>query len=676
MLLKKNKFIIFLTNNNQKIKIFLLFFIILNTILIHIWAIDKSSNGREIIWEPDDQYHELVKAKNLDSCKNNCLAVNNLSTYNKDSLNSDQKKLLEILLHHTAIEYHYIKSKILIFLNNIVKDWELTQILLSKIVTTLLIISFAVFILVHFNLNICLISSIIILPYATIKWGFHFSNSSAHLSSVFGIFSLIYLYKIKFNNYLISLIFSCMSIFTHPIGIFMMIFNSTFIFVKNRFIIDKNLIKYLFIGILILTLYFYLDLNYINESITFLNIYNEGFNLFDLFIKNLKFNLYFLYDVSNLLNFVILIAALFLLRSDYKTLIQKYSSLLPLILSLLIIIIISFFHHAPQASILMRMQIILTLSILSIYSILIYEFFIKVKNYKYKSIYLFILLIIFSGQSYYNFNNLFSQIKSNQETLNLNFNTNSIKKLIKVSGDNTFIIFKRNNSDLSVFKSIYYKFLIEGFNKKNVFISELLNDNEKKKISRENFYLILPSPIINNNIIFKEKRPNCYQIHLIQKCIKRGWYGFNRANMSDLLIRNNDIVKIKSQKKINKLLININTYGNDISLQDTISKKEIIVNTDNNFEWIELNNSNLNISKIKFKLQNNQFTKIKGIKVSKYSKYSWPWYEKIGLNHINKKISRNFNFDIKKMVGSFYCNNYNIIDDKSSFVLVELKCKK
>ena len=150
MLLKKNKFIISLTNNDHKIKIFFLFFIILNTILIHIWAIDKSSNGREIIWEPDDQYHELVKAKNLDSCKNNCLAVNNLSTYNKDSLNSDQKRLLEILLHHTAIEYHYIKSKILIFLNNIVKDWELTQILLSKIVTTLLIISFAVFILVHF----------------------------------------------------------------------------------------------------------------------------------------------------------------------------------------------------------------------------------------------------------------------------------------------------------------------------------------------------------------------------------------------------------------------------------------------------------------------------------------------------------------------------------------------
>ena len=161
-ILIKNKSSISLKSNDQTIKIFFLFFIILSTISIHIWAIDKSSSGREIIWEPDDQYHELVKAKNLDSCKNNCLAVNNLSTYNKD------------------------------FLNDIVKDWELTQIILSKIVTTLLIISFAVFVLVHFNLNICLISSIIILPYATIKWGFHFSNSSAHLSSVFGIFSLIF----------------------------------------------------------------------------------------------------------------------------------------------------------------------------------------------------------------------------------------------------------------------------------------------------------------------------------------------------------------------------------------------------------------------------------------------------------------------------------------------------
>ena len=214
-----------------------------------MWAINESSNGREIIWEPDDQYHELVKAKNLDTCKNNCLAINNLAKYDNSSYDIEQNNLLEIFLHHTAIEYHYIKSNILIILNDIFKDWEFTQILLSQIVSALLVISFSIFVLLHFNLNICIIASIIILPYVTIIWGFHFSNNSSHLSCLFGIISLIFLYKLKYKYYLASLFFLGISIFTHPVGIFMMIFNFTFIFIKNKFKFKKNSIKYFFLSL-------------------------------------------------------------------------------------------------------------------------------------------------------------------------------------------------------------------------------------------------------------------------------------------------------------------------------------------------------------------------------------------------------------------------------------------
>ena len=72
-------------NNHKKIKFFFLFFIIFSTIFIHLWAIDKSIEGREVIWEPDDNYHEILKAKNLDSCYKNCEAINNLSKYNVES---------------------------------------------------------------------------------------------------------------------------------------------------------------------------------------------------------------------------------------------------------------------------------------------------------------------------------------------------------------------------------------------------------------------------------------------------------------------------------------------------------------------------------------------------------------------------------------------------------------
>ena len=93
MLLKENKYSITLKDNKKKFKFFFLLFIILSTILIHIWAIYKSSDGREVIWEPDDSYHEIIKAKNLDSCESSCLAVNNLSTYKKNSLNFEQENL-------------------------------------------------------------------------------------------------------------------------------------------------------------------------------------------------------------------------------------------------------------------------------------------------------------------------------------------------------------------------------------------------------------------------------------------------------------------------------------------------------------------------------------------------------------------------------------------------------
>ena len=235
------------------------------------------------------------------------------------------------------------------------------------------------------------------------------------------------------------------------------------------------------------------------------------------------------------------------------------------------------------------MQLILTLSILSVYSVVIYESFIKIKNSKYKNAYLCFFLIIFSAQSYYNFNNFFLQIKSNQETLNLSFNDDSIKKLNNIVDDETYIIFNKNNSDLSVFKSIYYKFLVEGFNNKNVLIGNLINENIKDKILNENFYLILPSPIINNNLNYKEKKPNCNDIKSIQNCIQRGLYGLSRANMSDLIFRDNDIIQIKSEKKIDKLLININTYDSNLILNNNDEKNDILINSNNKFEWVEIN---------------------------------------------------------------------------------------
>ena len=94
-------------------------------------------------------------------------------------------------LHHTAVEYHYLKSKILQISNKYFDDWEKTHLFTTKIATSILVISFIILITTLFNINIGLISSIIIIPYVTIGYGFHFTNGAHDLAQIFGIFSIV-----------------------------------------------------------------------------------------------------------------------------------------------------------------------------------------------------------------------------------------------------------------------------------------------------------------------------------------------------------------------------------------------------------------------------------------------------------------------------------------------------
>ena len=38
------------------------------SIFLHL-AIENSGKNRNVIWEPDDNYHQLIKAKNLETCR-------------------------------------------------------------------------------------------------------------------------------------------------------------------------------------------------------------------------------------------------------------------------------------------------------------------------------------------------------------------------------------------------------------------------------------------------------------------------------------------------------------------------------------------------------------------------------------------------------------------------------
>lgn len=281
---------------------------------------------------------------------------------------------------------------------------------------------------------------------------------------------------------------------------------------------------------------------------------------------------------------------------------------------------------------------------------------------------------MFMLHSVYNFNNLNLKIKSNQETLNLDFNTKEILKINERIDNSKPIIFKKNNSDESTFKSIYYKFLLEGFNEKNVYLDELFSSKNKSKFSNKNFLLIIPSPIIYNNLLFKEKRPNCFKLTTFLQCIERGWYGISRTRMSDLLIRNNDYLEIKSDHFINKLYLSLNTYGNNVILKGA-EGKTINLKTHNQSKWFELNSTDLNLSKIEFNLSKDNFIKLNGIRTGEIN-YNWPWTEDIEISHDDNKLSRKYKFNIKKMIGSYFCEDFDIINDKRSFIIIDMKCQK
>lgn len=660
------------------LKIFLIIFLTIITVLIHWHAIDKSNKGRNIIWEPDDNYHQLIKAKNLDSCYKNCLGINNLLIYDFSNFSNLQKYQHDIFLHHSAVEYHYINSKILQISNKYFNDWEKTQLFVTKIFTAILIMSFVIFITVLFNLNIGLISSIIIIPYITIKYGFHFSHGADELASIFAIFSIVLLRNQKIINYTSSLILSSLAIFSHPVGIVMMLFNYIFLIFKDKEIFDKKKIIYFFTSIVVIIFYFILDLNYLRDQYKFTNLYNSvDFGLsqiIKLIILNFKAGIYIIYDLFNLLNIIVLIVILIFLRKNIFKIIQKYIFLKPLIFASTFIFLISLIHYAPEASLITRMQQLLTLSFLSLYSVLIYEFLVQVRKYKQKFILVGSMIILFVLHSIYNLNNLNLKIKSNQQTLNLDLDTKYISNLSKKIVNSKPIIFKRNNSDLSTFKSIYYKFILEGFNAKNIFLDELFVSEERKKYLNQNFFLILPSPIINNNLIFKEKRPDCFNLSSFIKCINRGWYGVGRTRMSDLLIKNNDLLKIKINPKSNKIYLNLNTFENDVTIKD--AKNNLInIGTNNSYKWVEINSTEFDFNKITFLISDEKFIKLNGIKTD-FNNLNWPWGEVIKVSHDDNKVLRNFDFDIKDMIGDYFCEDYNIINDNGSFIIIDMKCQK
>ena len=143
--------------------------------------------------------------------------------------------------------------------------------------------------------------------------------------------------------------------------------------------------------------------------------------------------------------------------------------------------------------------------------------------------------------------------------------------------------------------------------------------------------------------------------------------------MADLLFYDNEIIKIDT-KKVTNIKIGINNFNNNIYLVDR-NGKEIFVKKNSQTKFIQLNKENFDYSEFIFRSNEAKYIKINGIKILNDKNLNWPWGGKVNLKILDKKMIREFNFNLKKMMGKYYCNNYELIDDSSSYIIIDMKCK-
>ena len=111
-----------LVNQNTKLISFVLICFIS---AIHIYAVISSDFNRTIIYEPDDNYHQIIKSSNLKNCfiaEIECKG--NKSIHNNDKTNIYSEQISGLYTHTILVEYHLLKSIIINILNNLVLDYE------------------------------------------------------------------------------------------------------------------------------------------------------------------------------------------------------------------------------------------------------------------------------------------------------------------------------------------------------------------------------------------------------------------------------------------------------------------------------------------------------------------------------------------------------------------------
>lgn len=587
------------------------------------------NSNRVHLWEPDDAEHYILKKTQLKRCfLNECEFNKSVENYINNRLLQDDR-----IIKRTVIDYHPIYSAALLILEKLSFDQYTSFSILNYLASFLMIYFSLKFYLNYFKENLlksnALILYIIFFIFLTVTltmWRDAFKLN-------FGI--LIYLLdKLinkseepkSFNFYFVNFI----QIFIHPAGIicsliiiFVQYLNLINFKIKNAFVFvnkSKDLL-YFFITIILVVIYYFNGIKYVDLNINIANVYDGGTeSIIRLNLLNLKN-----YVIS--LNGIVFLIAIFTL---FKKITRQNK-----ILFTIIIIIIAFhvLNPSPNKNIIRIFDFLLKF----IASIFLFQIFL---NYKKKIDLFFFSAILFL--QFINFSkDIYNYLLVRPVIDNLNYSKNILdnkyflkekKKLIVIDGDNDLLLYNHLNNGL-IDRSIYYT----GYS------SESLHNIVEKN---HDFFLIFDLFNNSSDLIKKKK---------------------NTGRSFSKFLSEGDILKIQNKDSKN---ISLNLFTN--------SSGKILVNGQiKKFQKNEILNisipANKN-SKIEF-LNVKNYIELVSLKKETNKNLNFPWEKPVTLEIYNKFLNESILIDFVNLKLSTKCEITKIYNDNYQDIYAKAVCK-
>ena len=193
--------------SNKQLKYLTSFIILIFFSTIFQTLINKE---REIIYNPDDNYHQLAKSNNFHNCKKNkCFEKNLYTLKTKKELQDDENYSFERQIHRLIISYHPLYTLILNRISNIENSFEVQK----KFHLFLTILSALIIFLIiknHVDQKYIILFTVIFATHFNVIQGYQYISPS-----LFATILAFYSFFLQFKNRHLSILLFFISILFH-----------------------------------------------------------------------------------------------------------------------------------------------------------------------------------------------------------------------------------------------------------------------------------------------------------------------------------------------------------------------------------------------------------------------------------------------------------------------------